>query len=120
MHFTNCDSKQSQFSTTSSVDGYQLMTYFIQVWTGNDDCKNETWKECKKVLYEDIFQKDMENCTDSIEIPYFDCNQIEKPIDTTVVKCKPKSTVKCEPHTFEKCTHGEYFLQYILSKVRLF
>jgi len=37
------------------------------------------------------------NCTDSIEIPYFNCTQIKKPIDTTVVTCEPKWTVECKP-----------------------
>ena len=83
----------------------------MKVWTGNDDCKEETWEECKPYRYPAKFEKDMVNCTDSIKIPYCNnCNQVLKPITTQSVTCKPKSAVQCKPVERQICTYGEYLI----------
>ena len=90
---------------------YPQSKCFLQVWTGNDDCKEETWEECKPYRYPAKFEKDMVNCTDSIKIPYCNnCNQVLKPITTQSVTCKPKSAVQCKPVERQICTYGEYLL----------
>ena len=102
----------SQQSSLSKIEILQILRKcFLQVWTGNDDCKEETWEECKPYRYPAKFEKDMVNCTDSIKIPYCNnCNQVLKPITTQSVTCKPKSAVQCYPVKTRKCITGEYFL----------
>ena len=83
----------------------------MKVWTGNDDCKPETWEECKPYPYKANFTKDMVNCFDSTKIPYCNnCNTVLKDITTQNIECKPKSAVQCYPVKTRKCVTGEYFL----------
>ena len=84
---------------------------FLKVWTGNDNCKEETWEECKPYTYKANFTKDMVKCVNSTNIPYCNnCKTILKPITTQSITCKPKSAVQCKPVTREICSYGEYFL----------
>ena len=86
----------------------------MKVWTGNDDCKEETWEECKPHYYEAEFEKDMVKCENSTRIPYCNnCKTVYKPITTQSITCKPKSAVQCKPVKRQICSYGEYFLQYI-------
>ena len=95
---------------------YHQSKCFLQVWTGNDDCKEETWEECKPYRYPAKFEKDMVNCTDSIKIPYCNnCNQVLKPITTQSVTCKPKSAVQCKPVVRQICQDGKYFSLYSIK-----
>jgi len=86
------------------VTKWKMLENGTKVWTGNDDCKEETWEECKPYRYPAKFEKDMVNCTDSIKIPYCNnCNQVLKPITTQSVTCKPKSAVQCKPVVRQIC-----------------
>jgi len=91
------------------VTKWKMLENGTKVWTGNDDCKEETWEECKPYRYPAKFEKDMVNCTDSIKIPYCNnCNQVLKPITTQSVTCKPKSAVQCKPVERRICTDVEW------------
>jgi len=91
------------------VTKWKMLENGTKVWTGNDDCKEETWEECKPYRYPAKFEKDMVNCTDSIKIPYCNnCNQVLKPITTQSVTCKPKSAVECKPVERQICTYVEW------------
>merc|ERR1712008_449119 len=91
------------------VTKWEMLPNGTKVWTGNDDCKEETWEECKPYRYPAKFEKDMMNCTDSIEIPYCNnCNQVLKPITTQSVTCKPKSADQCKPVERQICTNVEW------------
>lgn len=80
-----------------------------KVWTGNDDCKPETWEECKPQTYDAKFTKDMVNCTDSTRIPYCNnCKSILKPITTQSITCKPKSAVQCKPVKRQICSYVKW------------
>lgn len=78
----------------------------MQVWSGNDDCEEVTWNECKLVDIEVDFNITEIVCKNTTQIPWMDCEQTVKEQMTMNMTCKPKASLECTPVTETKCTTG--------------
>jgi len=75
-----------------------------KVWSGNDDCKEVTWKECKLVEMEVPFPVTEIVCKDTKKLPWMDCKQTIKEQITMNMTCTPKAALNCTHVTTKNCT----------------
>ena len=87
----------------------------LQVWSGNDDCKEVTWQECSLKEIEVPFITTDIVCTNTTKIPWMDCEETVKEQMTMNMTCVPKAAVKCVPITETLCTTGQLF-SYFFNK----
>lgn len=67
-----------------------------------------TWRECKLVPRQVDFKVPKIECEDGEEVPYTDCQDVEKSEMTTKMTCEVKHTTNCKPTTSTKCQNINY------------
>ena len=78
-----------------------------KVWTGNNDCKDVTWEECKAVKKDVTFLVPVMKC-ESESHDYMDYEQQARPDQARATECEVKAEQVCQPVTTEKCADIEY------------
>ena len=78
------------------------------MWAGNEDCEPVTWRECKLEPVKVGFKVPKMECEDGPEVPWEDCEDIEKEQMTTSMTCKVEYSTDCKPKVSDKCNEIEY------------
>ena len=78
-----------------------------KVWTGNNDCKDVTWEECKAVKKDVTFLVPVMKC-ESESHDYMDYEQQARPDQARATECEVKAEQVCRPVTTEKCADIKY------------
>ena len=81
----------------------------LQVWAGNEDCEEVTWKKCELVRKVHNFTVPKMDCGETGKIvTWEDCEEYEESRMTTQLTCNVLHTTKCEPKVTEVCRDIEY------------
>ena len=78
----------------------------MQVWSGNDDCTEVTWEECKLIDVEVDFNITEIECSDGENVPWRDCEQTIKEQMSMNVTCTPGAALTCKTINEELCVTG--------------
>jgi hypothetical protein len=80
-----------------------------QVWAGNEDCEEVTWKKCELRPKEVDFPIVEMKCGETDEVvTWDDCEEYEEEKMTTQLTCNVLHTTNCEPKVTEICRDIEY------------
>ena len=83
--------------------------HLFQVWAGNEDCEEVTWKKCELKPEQHEFKVPKMECGDTGEvITWDDCEEIEDTRMTTQLTCNVLHATKCEPKVTQICKDIEY------------
>jgi len=85
------------------VTKWEVLPSGEKVWSGNDDCKEVTWQECKLIDVEVDFNVTEITCNDGKNVPWRDCEQTVKEQMTMNVTCKPGAALTCKTINEELC-----------------
>ena len=78
-----------------------------KVWTGNNDCKNVTWEECKAVERNVTFMVPTMDCTDETHA-YMDYEPKPRTEPLRKTECQGKKEQVCVPITTKSCDTIRY------------
>ena len=80
-----------------------------QVWAGNEDCEEVTWKKCELVPMEHNFTVPEVHCErNGPDVKWEDCKKIKETKMTTQLTCKVHHTTDCKPKTTNICRTIDY------------
>jgi hypothetical protein len=80
-----------------------------QVWAGNEDCEEVTWKKCELRPEEHEFIVPKLECGDTGEIIEWDnCEEIKEPRMAIELTCNVLHTTNCKPKVTEICQDIDY------------
>lgn len=80
----------------------------FQIWAGNEECEPVTWRECKLEPVKVDFKVPEMECTEDGEVPWEDCEDVEKEQMATSMTCDVKHTLNCVPKVSVKCAEVNY------------
>jgi len=86
------------------VTKWEVLSSGEKVWSGNDDCEEVTWNECKLIDIEVDFNITEIVCKNGTQIPWMDCEQTVKEQMVMNLTCEPKAALECKPVNEKHCT----------------
>merc|ERR1712183_131040 len=80
-----------------------------KVWSGEEECEEVTWQDCKLVEKEVHFNAVESDCSGPAEKEeYMTCSNKTEAVKVPVTKCEFVEGFDCEPVTREECINVDY------------